>query len=138
MTVYIDTSVVLRVLLREPNPVKNWGRWERGYSSNLWSVEALRTVDRLRLSGQLIDREVAVLVGAIRTIDETLTIRTLDDAIMERASQSFPTSIGTLDALHLSTALAIRQSAAVEFFLTHDAQLGTAAQSVGFEVSGVE
>lgn len=138
MIVYLDTSVVLRVLLQEPNPVRSWGRWERAYSSNLWSIEALRTVDRLRLAGHLIDREVATLVSTIRTIDETLTIRALDETIMTRASESFPTSVGTLDALHLSTALTIRQSATLDFFLTHDAQLATAAQSVGFEVAESE
>jgi len=48
MTVYVDTSVVLRILLHEPNPVTIWGQWSKAYSSALWRVEALRTVDRLR------------------------------------------------------------------------------------------
>jgi predicted nucleic acid-binding protein len=50
MTVYVDTSVVVRVLLREPNPVQIWGQWNKAYSSALWRVEALRTADRLRLT----------------------------------------------------------------------------------------
>jgi hypothetical protein len=41
MTVYVDTSVVVRVLLREPNPVQIWGQWNKAYSSALWRVEAL-------------------------------------------------------------------------------------------------
>jgi uncharacterized protein len=138
MTVYIDTSVVLRVLFHEPNPLPVWGRWDSAYSSNLWRVEALRTVDRLRLSGNLSDEEVADLVGDIRVVDETLSIRRLDDAIMQRASESFPTVVGTLDALHLATALTIREFQPIDSFLTHDLQLGTAARSIGFEVSGVE
>ena len=137
MNVYLDTSVPLRVLFNEPNPVKVWARWEKAFTSNLWRVEALRTVDRFRLSAQLTDREVADLVRAIRIVDETLTVRSLDEAIMRRAGELFPTIIGTLDALHLSTALAIRETATVELFLTHDTQLATAAESVGFEVLGV-
>ena len=35
MTAYIDTSVVLRILLREPNPVEIWGQWNKAYSSAL-------------------------------------------------------------------------------------------------------
>jgi predicted nucleic acid-binding protein len=54
MTVYVDTSVVLRVLLREPNPVRIWGQWNKAYSSALWRVEALRTVDRLRLTHEIL------------------------------------------------------------------------------------
>jgi hypothetical protein len=50
MTVYIDISVILRILFRERNPVTVWGKWQKAFSSTLWRVEALRTVDRLRLS----------------------------------------------------------------------------------------
>ena len=138
MTVYVDTSVVLRVLLHEPNPVKLWGKWDRACSSSLWRVEALRIVDRLRLSGNLTDSDVADLVGDIRVVDETLSIRGLDSAIMQRACESFPTVLGTLDALHLATALAVNELQALDSFLTHDVQLGTAARSVGFAVTGLE
>ena len=70
MTVYLDTSVSLRVLFHEPNPLKLWAKWDKAYSSSLWRVEALRTVDRLRLSGGLSDGEVADLVRDIRIINE--------------------------------------------------------------------
>jgi hypothetical protein len=79
MTVYLDTSVVLRVLFHEPNPVKIWGKWNKAYSSSLWRVEALRTVDRLRLSGDLSDRDVADLAREIRLVQETLWIHPIDD-----------------------------------------------------------
>ena len=138
MTVYLDTSVPLRVLFHEPNPLTLWAKWDKAYSSSLWRVEALRTVDRLRLSGDLSDREVADLVRDIRIIHETLAIQPLNDSILERASESFPTVVGTLDALHLSTALAIREFEKLELFLTHDFQLETAARSVGFDVPGIE
>ena len=138
MTVYLDTSVVLRVLFHEPNPVKIWGKWDKAYSSSLWRVEALRTVDRLRLSGDLSDKDVADLAREIRLVQETLWIYPLDDSVLQRASESFPTAMGTLDALHLSTALAIRGFDKLDLFLTHDSRLGTAARSVGFDVLGIE
>jgi len=138
MTVYLDTSVVLRVLFHEPNPVKVWAKWDKAYSSSLWRVEALRTVDRLRLSGNLADREVADLTRDIRTVHETLSIQPLNDSILQRASESFPTVVGTLDALHLATALAIRELDKPDLFLTHDLRLGTAARSLGFDVVGID
>ena len=137
MIVYLDTSVVLRVLFHEPNPVQVWGRWNKAYSSNLWRVEALRTVDRLRLSGDLSDEEVADLARDIRVVHETLLIQPLNDSILQRASESFPTVVGTLDALHLATALAIREFDKLDLLLTHDLRLGTAARSLGFEVTGI-
>jgi predicted nucleic acid-binding protein len=137
MTVYIDSSVILRILFREPNPVEVWGKWDSAFSSNLWRVEALRTVDRLRLSGDLSDEDVADLVREIRIVHETLAIYPLSERILQRASESFPTVVGTLDAIHLATALAIREVEPIDLLLTHDGQLGTAARSVGFTVIGV-
>jgi predicted nucleic acid-binding protein len=137
MTVYIDTSVILRILFREPNPVELWGKWQRAFSSSLWRVEALRTVDRLRLSGDLSDEDVANLVRDIRVVHETLAIYPLSERILQRASESFPTVVGTLDAIHLATALALREVEPIDLLLTHDSQLATAAQSLGFTVLGV-
>jgi predicted nucleic acid-binding protein len=137
MTVYVDTSVILRILFRESNPVEVWGKWDRAFSSSLWRVEALRNVDRLRLGGDLSDDGVADLVREIRLVHETLAIYPLTETILQRASESFPTVVGTLDAIHLATALAIRQVEPLDILLTHDGQLATAARSVGFTVGGV-
>jgi len=138
MIVYLDTSVVLRILFRERNPVRIWGKWTRAYSSSLWRTEAFRTVDRLRLAGDLSDRDVSELVSQIGIVHETLAVVPVTEAILRRASEAFPTVIGTLDALHLSSALAIREMESIDLFLTHDQQLGIAAQSLGFHVEGVE
>jgi predicted nucleic acid-binding protein len=138
MTVYVDTSVVLRILLREPNTVGIWGQWNKGYSSALWRVEALRTVDRLRLTHEISDTDVAQLVREIQVTHETFAIHPVTDQILQRASETFPTVVGTLDAIHLATALSIREIASVDYLLTHDSQLATAAKSLGFEVMGVD
>jgi len=137
MTVYVDTSVVLRILFREPNPVEIWGKWDRGLSSRLWRVEALRNVGRLRLSGDLSDEELAGLVKEIQTVNETLGVYPVTERVLQRASETFPTVVGTLDAIHLATALAIREVEPIDLLLTHDTQLSTAARSLGFTVVGV-
>ena len=136
MIVYLDTSVVLRVLFREPHPIDIWGKWDKAYSSALWRVEALRTVDRLRLLHEITDREVADLVRNVQIIHETFAIYPLDERILQRASETFPTVVGTLDAIHLATAVSIRETQAIDILLTHDSQLGTAARSLGFLVAG--
>jgi hypothetical protein len=65
-----------------------------------------------------------------------LAIHPLDERIMQRASETFPTVVGTLDAIHLATAISVRESEEIDLLLTHDSQLGIAARSLGFEVLG--
>ena len=138
MTVYVDTSVVLRILLHEPNPVGIWGQWNKAYSSALWRVEALRTVDRLRLTQEISDNEVAELVRDIQITHETFAVHPVTNQVFQRASETFPTVVGTLDAIHLATALSIREIENVDLMLTHDSQLAIAARSLGFEVMGID
>ena len=138
MIVYVDTSVVLRVLLHEPNPVGIWGQWNKAYSSALWRVEALRTVDRLRLTHEISDTEVAELVRDIQITHETFAIHPITNQVLQRASETFPTVVGTLDAMHLATALSIREIQSLDLLLTHDSQLAIAARSLGFEVVGID
>ena len=138
MIVYVDTSVVLRVLFHEPNPVRIWGQWNKAYSSALWRVEALRTVDRLRLTQEISDTEVAELVRDIQITHETFAIHPITNQVLQRASETFPTVVGTVDAMHLATALSIREIESLDLLLTHDSQLSTAARSLGFEVMGID
>lgn len=138
MTVYLDTSVVLRQLLRDPAALAGWGDWQQAYASVLMRVEALRALDRLRLEGRLDDRRRAPLGERLDAICSTVHMVGLGDAIIARASAPFPTVVKTLDALHLATALAVAASEHVEIqLLTHDAQLARAAQAVGLQTAGV-
>ena len=68
MKVYLDASVVVRKLQREAGSLKEWGQWERAFSSDLLRVEVLRAVDRARLRGALTDNEVADIVMRARAI----------------------------------------------------------------------
>ena len=137
MKVYLDTSVILRRLLNEPNPLPDWGRWEAAYSSRLWLTEAQRTVDRLRLDGRLDDEDVVRLRDECRKVHAALHIVPVDEGILARAGDPFPTTVGTLDAIHLATALAIQAGTALDRFLTHDRRLALAAAGMDFVVEGV-
>ena len=138
MIFYLDTSVVLRILFGEANPVSVWKKWKKAYSSALWQIEALRTIDRMRLTHEITDMEVAALVREVQIIHETLAICPMDDRILQRAGETFPTVVGTVDAIHLASALSIREIDNLDAVLTHDLQLATAARSLGFNVIGTE
>jgi hypothetical protein len=107
-------------------------------TSELMRVEALRTLDRLRVLGALTLPQLASLVTELREIVAGFEQVSLCPEILERATGSFPAPVGTLDAIHLATALLWvdhhRQPLA---FLTHDRQLAATAAACGLEVPAV-
>ncbi len=138
MTVYLDSSVALRQLLRQQNRLATWGKWTQVYTSDLLRVEVMRAVDRLRLGSLINDDQRVEIVSQIDQMCDGIAMVSLTSKIIDRSCQSFPTVIGTLDALHLSTALLLREINHLELtFLTHDRQLGLAAKSMGFPVEGL-
>jgi predicted nucleic acid-binding protein len=138
MIVYLDTSMVLRVVLHQPRPLAEWDTWERAYASELLGVEARRTVDRLRLEGHLEDAGVVAAQQALARVEGTLGCVRLTRAVLHRASMPMGTVVKTLDALHLATALLLRERHGLDLtFATHDARQATAARALGFECIGV-
>jgi predicted nucleic acid-binding protein len=137
MNVYLDASVVLRKLQREPAAVLRWGHWQRAYSSALLRVEVLRAVDRNRLRGSLTDRDVSELLRNVTAIFEAVEFVALTPSVLNRAGQSFLTPLGTLDALHLATALRLVEAEGIDLILlTHDTELAIAARGVNIPVEG--
>ncbi len=137
MIAYIDSSVLLRVALGQVNALTQWARVERGVSSALILTESLRTLDRMRLRATLSDMEIARRRSTILTIIESLELVEIDSVVLERAAQPMPTELGTLDAIHLASALLWKDATGIEpVMTTHDAALGLAAQAHGFEVLG--
>jgi predicted nucleic acid-binding protein len=138
VTVYLDTSAVLSRLLRQANAVEGWGRWDRAYSSFLCRVEFLRTVDRLRLESEIDDNERVQLHEQFDLFWATVHRIRLAEDVLARAGDPFPTALGTLDAIHLASALIVARTpdGRIDELLTHDEQLGRAARAVGFRVRG--
>jgi len=99
-------------------------------------LECLRTIDRARLRGDLGDEAVArQRIDVLDLIDRFDQVP-VTTSVLERASQPFPTSIGSLDAIHLASALAIADVYEDLVFLTHDHGLALAARAMGFTVEG--
>jgi predicted nucleic acid-binding protein len=137
MIAYIDSSVLLRVALGQANSLREWARIERGVSSALILTESLRTLDRARLRANLSDTEIARRRSTILAIIESLELVEIDSAVLERAAQPMPTELGTLDAIHLASALLWKDATGIEpVITTHDTALGLAAQAHGFKVLG--
>ena len=126
------------MVLGQPGALREWRSIERGIASALAEVECLRIVDRLRLGEGVGETEIVRRREAVYRILDAVTVVEVTHPILARASQGLPVALGTLDAIHLATALLWReQSAAALVMATHDAALGLAARSVGFRVIGV-
>jgi predicted nucleic acid-binding protein len=138
VNVYVDASVVLRIVLNEPTPFAEWSQISVGYASALLKVECLRTIDRARVRRRLADEEVANHHHAVLAMLDGLEIFPIDAPILDRAAEPFPTALGTLDSIHLATAMLLRPQVPDLVLATHDGELGVAARAVGFEVYGAE
>ena len=138
MIAYLDSSVILRVVLGQPGKLVEWKSVLLGVTSELAEVECLRTMDRLRLLDELTAEEAASGREAIYRIMEALEVVELSSAVMRRASQPMPAPLGTLDAIHLATADLWREGLGKDpIVATHDKALALAARASGFRVMGV-
>jgi hypothetical protein len=134
---YVDASVLLRVALEEPAALEEWSEIDRGVSSALIMTESLRTLDRLRVHRRLGDAEVALRREAILALLASLEIVDIDASVLNRAAQPMPTALGTLDAIHLVSALLWREMMHTPLVMaTHDRALAIAAQAHGLTVVG--
>lgn len=138
MTAYVDTSALLRVVLREPGALDDLRSYDALVSSELIAVESSRTIDRLRLQGALTVEEAAARLRAVSDWLEAIDLVLLRPLVLSRASEPLPTPLGTLDAIHLATALIWRERTGVlPTMATHDSALGLAARTFGFDVRGI-
>jgi len=134
----VDTSVLLRPHLGEAAPLREWSKIERAVSSGIARVECLRTIDRLRLVGELADGDASELRARMGDLFRSIDLVAVSAAVLDRAGGSFPTVVRTLDAVHLATASLWRERTDPGLvFATHDTQLGTAARALGFRVVGL-
>jgi predicted nucleic acid-binding protein len=138
MIAYVDSSVLLRIVFRQPGALKEWKTIVTGVASALVEVECLRTIDRLRPAAGLTDDDIATRREAVYRQLEALEVVEPTSAVLGRAAQPLPTPLGTLDAIHLATATLWRDVRGKDLVMaTHDRALATAARSSGFRVIGL-
>ncbi len=94
-----------------------------GYvSSALLGVEAVRACSR----------HDGPYAGDARDWLLDVTLLPLDDAVLDEATAVGPPALRSLDALHLATALSVRDDLGA--FFTYDQRLAEAAEAHGLEV----
>ncbi len=90
MIAYLDTSVLLRLVLREPGALEELRSCDALVSSELVAVESLRTIDRLRVHGALSVEDAASRREATTEWLEAVDLVLLQRPILARASGPSP------------------------------------------------
>lgn len=139
MNVFLDTSVLLRWLLNSPKVYSGFQNWDSCYVSELLYIEVSRVLNRLRLEKEIDDIEYANLHKTFMDFYKTVYVIEINRTVKQKSAEPFPTVIGTLDAMHLASALIlVEENDNLEItFLTHDSQLSTAAKAMGLSIAGV-
>ena len=131
MVAYLDSSVVLRHILRGESSIRRALAFPRVVSSELLEIECRRVLHRYRMSGDLTDEGVATASDRLETVLSGIDLFEMTAAVKKRAMEPFPVVIGTLDALHIATALLLSQTAGTASVFSHDAQMNVCARTVG-------
>lgn len=97
--------------------------WEGYVSSALLGVEAVRASARHRDE----------YVRDAREWLSDIALLPLDDRVLDEASSLGPPRLRSLDAIHLATALSVREEIGV--FLTYDQRLADAVKDAGLTVA---
>jgi predicted nucleic acid-binding protein len=122
---YLDTSVLGRVLLDEPDTAairRELGRFERHISSRLTRVE----LRRLGLLKDMLEHVDELLAGSV--------LIPLDETILTAAETIAPSAVRTLDAIHLATAVRLAGAGQLDALMTYDKQLAVGAREHGITV----
>jgi uncharacterized protein len=122
--IYLDSSALVKLALAEPESDSLF-RWlsdrpnQVRVSSSIIRVEVPRAVWRADPTA------VAESYQLILRMREVL----LSDAVLTRAATARPATLRSLDAIHLASALAIRND--LDAFVAYDKRLLAAAQDAG-------
>ncbi len=127
--IYLDTSVALAQLLAEDvRPrVELWR--EPLVASRLLEYELWTRLHARGLAGSHGDA-ARLLLGRINFLE-------LARPVLQRALKPFPTPVRTPDALHLASAMFLRERGHDVALATYDARMCEAAGAMGLEVFGV-
>jgi len=140
VTVYAETSAVLRWLFADEH-----GEAVRSIlagatkvaSSRLTLIETRRVVRRAEREGRITAAESADLLAVLAQAASTWAVLEVSEDVARRAEEAFPAEpVRTLDAIHLASALFLRQSFPDLVVASADQRIRDNLALLGFEEPG--
>jgi predicted nucleic acid-binding protein len=136
VTVYAETSAVLRWLFAEEGGEAlraMLAAAEKVAASRLTLIETRRVVRRAERGGRITAAQAADLLATFAQAASTWAILEISEEIARRAEDGFPNEpVRTLDAIHLASALFLRQSFPDLVVISADERLQANAALLGF------
>jgi len=136
VTLYAETSAVLRWLFAEEGGEgirAALAAAEKVASSRLALIETRRVVRRAEREGRITAAQSIDLLAVFAQAASTWAILEISEEIARRAEDGFPNEpVRTLDAIHLASALFLRQSFPDLVILSADERVRANAALLGF------
>ena len=134
MVAYLDSSVLLQHVIRADERISQVFGHEVVVSSELLEIECMRVVHRYRMDGTLDDEGFLQAKSRIARVLDSVSIIAMSTSVKRRAAEAFPVTVKTLDALHLSSALAYVDARPGETLavFSYDRGLNRCASALGF------
>jgi predicted nucleic acid-binding protein len=137
VTVYAETSAILRWLFAEEGGEAlraALASAEKVTSSRLALIETRRVVRRAERAGRITAAQNADVLAVFAQAVSTWAILEISEEIARRAEEAFPDEpVRTLDAIHLASALFLRQSFPDLVILSADERVRANAALLGFQ-----
>jgi predicted nucleic acid-binding protein len=129
MPCYLDTSAFVKLVVREEGTaeMRAWADAEVGRAGALWSSDLLRT-EAVRTAR----RAQPEALSAVRDRLDRMALIVLTTDTFRLAAEINPTSLQTLDAVHLAAALALGDD--LDGVVTYDERMAESAQALGIPV----
>ena len=125
MRCYLDSTALAKLVLREresPNLREYLKKSTMMLTSAISEVELCRAAARGPAGAGIAARRVLTVVSQVGVTRD----------VLKSAATAMPTTLKSLDAIHLATALLVASD--LDVFVTYDSRLGAAAISAGLTV----
>ena len=128
--IYLDSAAVVKLVHAEPESAALRG-WLDERAETQWISSVLTEIESFRALARYAPQAVSRLPAVLDQIDQ-IDLIDLDQRIRMVARTVTPTTVRSLDVIHLSTAMRSRSS--LTSFVTYDKRLLDAAQAAGLPI----
>jgi predicted nucleic acid-binding protein len=135
---YLDASCLLRRLLRDGMVLERWSLWDIAVASEIAKVEVHRTLDRMLRTRSFSTESHSRALVEFSDMERSIRWLPVTSEVIDAAAGPLPTIVKALDAIHISTAVRVRDAFPGLVLATHDRQMATAAVALGFPVEGYD
>ena len=124
---YVDSSALVKLVLAEPETpalMETLRQTSNLVSSAVAAVEVIRAARRASTS--------QAVVARAREVVRAVHLLAVDARVLDHAAELEPRGLRTLEAIHLASALSIRDD--LEAMVVYDERLAAAAEAAGLKV----